>query len=670
MKFVGGNGLRCLLSDLKTLLDKKVDKAEKGAAGGVAALDGGGKVPVSQLPLDEYYTKKEINSLLKNIASGAGGDIFDVVNNPVWHPGAKTGGITWNDPINMEFDCITILDTISGVPVFVTNVDPEIQFWLPEVGTHRYLLQVKKTGGGYTSGIQLEETEYSVDYKANLLSAVVPAGSPNHIVLSFDNLVKITSSAGYGISGISDSLVYVDQPDGKTIRLRLASKCFIQGASYSLSYNSSIGNTLQDNNAPVSITDFNAENRSEYSPAAVVSAQIPSLEPSTLVLVMSRPIQINGGFTLSGTSAVIENVVSQGTTIEFALSEPVDIDEAVTLFFNGGAVDDYGQAVAAFTVAVENNSENTPITVHSASIPASNSKQLIVVMEGAVTMESAAGFSLESDQDWLPSLAAMPYSISDGTITFTLPIGMFMGKSFTVSYNGNGSLRCANSNDKVRTFNQAVVNNSTDIGVKPYLEFSSVNTFSLNVYDNTKHWDGTLEYSTNGSTWTTWAGTAAINAGLSGGVYSLLIRGINNKVITGDNTNYRWVLTGSNIACTGNIENLLDYATVAAGGHPAMADYCYSYMFQGCTGLTAAPALPATTLASNCYYYMFRDCTNFKVSSSKTGVYQKSWRIPKSGTVSSEPASWNTSMLYNTGGTFKTDPVINTTYYVENDPVE
>ena len=40
-----------------------------------------------------------------------------------------------------------------------------------------------------------------------------------------------------------------------------------------------------------------------------------------------------------------------------------------------------------------------------------------------------------------------------------------------------------------------------------------------------------------------------------------------------------------------------------------LADYCYFYMFQGCTGLTAAPALPATTLASNCYQYMFRDCT-------------------------------------------------------------
>lgn len=35
----------------------------------------------------------------------------------------------------------------------------------------------------------------------------------------------------------------------------------------------------------------------------------------------------------------------------------------------------------------------------------------------------------------------------------------------------------------------------------------------------------------------------------------------------------------------------------------------YSYMFEGCTGLTSAPALPARTLTSNCYRNMFDGCT-------------------------------------------------------------
>jgi hypothetical protein len=32
-------------------------------------------------------------------------------------------------------------------------------------------------------------------------------------------------------------------------------------------------------------------------------------------------------------------------------------------------------------------------------------------------------------------------------------------------------------------------------------------------------------------------------------------------------------------------------------------------MFYGCTGLTSAPALPATNLADSCYNRMFYDCT-------------------------------------------------------------
>ncbi len=45
---------------------------------------------------------------------------------------------------------------------------------------------------------------------------------------------------------------------------------------------------------------------------------------------------------------------------------------------------------------------------------------------------------------------------------------------------------------------------------------------------------------------------------------------------------------------------------------PAMtlAEYCYSNMFKGCTSLTQAPVLPATTLAKNCYSYMFNGCTS------------------------------------------------------------
>lgn len=40
-----------------------------------------------------------------------------------------------------------------------------------------------------------------------------------------------------------------------------------------------------------------------------------------------------------------------------------------------------------------------------------------------------------------------------------------------------------------------------------------------------------------------------------------------------------------------------------------LAQSCYNNMFKGCTSLTQAPALPATTLAQSCYYNMFNGCT-------------------------------------------------------------
>ena len=41
-----------------------------------------------------------------------------------------------------------------------------------------------------------------------------------------------------------------------------------------------------------------------------------------------------------------------------------------------------------------------------------------------------------------------------------------------------------------------------------------------------------------------------------------------------------------------------------------LADRCYYVMFNGCTSLATAPALPATTLTESCYEGMFRDCTS------------------------------------------------------------
>lgn len=256
---------------------------------------------------------------------------------------------------------------------------------------------------------------------------------------------------------------------------------------------------------------------------------------------------------------------------------------------------------------------------------------------------------------------------------------------------------------------------------EPYLTFSSPSSFTLKVNNAWKNWNGILEYSTDTATWSTWDGKTTLSSAASGSDNVLYLRGTGNTVITGGNTtNYKWVLTGSDIACIGSIENLLDYATVASRKHPAMENYCYANMFRGCISLTQAPALPATMLANRCYYNMFRDCTrltqapalpattlasncydsmfrgctnlttvpalpattlvsscyysmfekctSLKLSSTQTGEYTVAYRIPTTGTGTTATNASNalSYMFYSTGGTFTGTPKINTTYYLSN----
>ena len=135
---------------------------------------------------------------------------------------------------------------------------------------------------------------------------------------------------------------------------------------------------------------------------------------------------------------------------------------------------------------------------------------------------------------------------------------------------------------------------------KSYLTFSSPNSFTLKVNDTTKHWNGTLEYFSSNRTWTTWDGATTLSSVADDGEHVLYLRGTGNTVITGNSSDYRWILTGSNIACIGNIENLLNYVTVKSGAHPTMAPSCYAYIFYNCTSLIQAPVLPATELKNNC----------------------------------------------------------------------
>lgn len=222
--------------------------------------------------------------------------------------------------------------------------------------------------------------------------------------------------------------------------------------------------------------------------------------------------------------------------------------------------------------------------------------------------------------------------------------------------------------------------------------------------DGAKEWNGTVEYSTDHNTWTTWNGAA-----ISSVNKKLYLRGSGNtKFFTGKGARLQLSVRA---ACSGNIQTLLDYSnppttlatscyaymfrgcanlttapelpatTLATSCYSNMfsrctslttapelpaitlVSSCYSYMFYGCTSLTQAPELPATTLADACYMFMFQNCTSLKISTVQSTEYPTAWRIPSSGTISSTATNWNNSMLSGTGGTFTSNPSINTTYY-------
>ena len=117
---------------------------------------------------------------------------------------------------------------------------------------------------------------------------------------------------------------------------------------------------------------------------------------------------------------------------------------------------------------------------------------------------------------------------------------------------------------------------------------------------------------------------------------SVMFKGVNSENFTvGDPESDEGIYLGfyleGNAAASGDITSLINgvggdstiqfmqfysmfsdcTGLTAAPALPAttLANTCYSSMFSGCTGLTQAPALPATTLAVGCYDFMFSDCT-------------------------------------------------------------
>ena len=245
----------------------------------------------------------------------------------------------------------------------------------------------------------------------------------------------------------------------------------------------------------------------------------------------------------------------------------------------------------------------------------------------------------------------------------------------TTSYSPNGWVTIAGTSYRFKRY-------SGGGGTSNYITFTG-ETSEFTLQATNKKWDGTVQWSTDLTNWTTLTGTEAMQSVGK----KLYLRGKDNTTFC-NASNYsgvEWQLSAK-AGCSGNIQALLDYenpptSIPASNCYFAMfknctnltsapsllattlTSACYYHMFYGCTSLTSLPELPATTLSGACYFGMFGNCTGIKLSTTQTAEYKTSWRIPSSGTIPSEPSSWGHDMFNGTGGTFTGDPSINTTYY-------
>ena len=153
-------------------------------------------------------------------------------------------------------------------------------------------------------------------------------------------------------------------------------------------------------------------------------------------------------------------------------------------------------------------------------------------------------------------------------------------------------------------------------------------TFTADAAQTLSYEGSDLQYSTDGTTFLALPANTPIEFG---GNTKLYLRGVNN--LDGTKDNGISFTEDIPVACTGDIRTLIDYATyktvdtsnatftslfqyctvlTSAPALPAtiLADDCYKYMFYACNSLKEAPALPATTLADGCYEQMFCYCTS------------------------------------------------------------
>ena len=146
-----------------------------------------------------------------------------------------------------------------------------------------------------------------------------------------------------------------------------------------------------------------------------------------------------------------------------------------------------------------------------------------------------------------------------------------------------------------------------ELEVNGYVEFVSSTPMTITPkYTNS---GVTLQYSLNGSTWTTIAsGSTTPSANI---IYFIGRAAGTKSLYTASSSSNAWAFTGAtNLECNGKLDRLLQDDLGGDNDILTIGANCFNYMFYNATTLIKAPELPAMTLATNCYQNMFYKCTS------------------------------------------------------------
>jgi len=177
----------------------------------------------------------------------------------------------------------------------------------------------------------------------------------------------------------------------------------------------------------------------------------------------------------------------------------------------------------------------------------------------------------------------------------------------------------------------------------PWIEFNSAEQFEIVSYPSQyaiSGWNGTMEYYDFSNGWQTWNGDTIYsqysNIDPTGqsidGKYYLFIRGTNNTTLninnlSGTSGKEVWKITGTDVSCYGNIENLLDYKLTQQGKHPTVGNYAFRSLFRGNSSLITCPWIGCIDLSgTQCCGNIIRECTNLTVLPT---IYAKTFNGPQ-----------------------------------------